>query len=266
MVFWYGAAFGEQCFNNCETQKLVTKAITVLTSSYCPKMHALPLGTAMGGGKEGQQIINIDSLAAVIQLFSCSQQYGHQSILQKHTDTLLKTLGNDNGAFYAYAHFTNSHFKVLGEAGDWTRGQAWAMLGLTCAATRWGSPYLDRAVKACEYWQRTRLNAFPANKLSQPEALCDVSATIIASLAMLSLANLIPSGKKWRNDAHQLISTIIRSAYFTGFGENSEKAGIFWGCCYKTRTGEELVESTWGSFLLMSALCILVDKIKPNQC
>lgn len=256
MVFHYGAALGAQWFDDNEAKNLVSKSIETIIASYNAEIKAIPLGTAMGGGKEGNQIINIDSLAAVIQLLSRSEQDEHQIILKNHVDTLLSTLGNDNGAFHAHAHFKGGSFETLGEAGDWSRGQAWAMLGLVRAAERWGEPYLSLAIKACEYWLRSRPNAFPANKLTKPEALCDVSATVIASLAMLSLAELAPHGESWRNDAHQQISAIIHSAYF------NDETGIFWGCCYKTRTEEELVESTWGSFLLMSALCLFSDDIK----
>jgi unsaturated chondroitin disaccharide hydrolase len=96
---------------------------------------------------------------------------------------------------------------------------------------------------------------------------------------MLGLADMISDGNRWRRDAHRQISTIIRSPYFTGFQENGNgrrnensaengvASGIFWGCCYETRQGAvELVESAWGSFFLMAALCILVDIIEPNHC
>ena len=43
--------------------------------------------------------------------------------------------------------------------------------------------------------------------------------------------------------------------------------GKFWGCCYKTNEGKDaLVESAWGSFFLMAALCVLIGAIEPNHC
>ena len=96
--------------------------------------------------------------------------------------------------------------------------------------------------------------------------------SIIASLAMLTLAELLADGTQWRTSAHQEIATIVRSDYFTGVHETGNRAesgdppsGIFWGCCYKTSgSKEEMVESAWGSFFLMAALCVLLDMLKPD--
>jgi unsaturated chondroitin disaccharide hydrolase len=151
------------------------------------------------------------------------------------------------------------------------------MLGLVRAAAQWAEPYLSYAQSACAYWTRSRPScsrSLPANHLSDPSGLSDASASVIASLAMLSLADLAPDGIHWRTYAHQQITAIIRSKYFTGFqkNDNHEKngnktaSGIFWGCCYKTaHEKEELVESAWGSFFLMAALCILIDAVKSGD-
>lgn len=131
------------------------------------------------------------------------------------------------------------------------------MLGLSRAAAQWGEPYLTHARSACEYWKRSRSEMLPPNRLSHPSGLCDPASAVIASLAMLSLADLMPEGNQWRTHAHQQITAIIRSQHFTGFQKNIDRqensdetaSGIFWGCCYKTHSGtHELVESAWGSF------------------
>jgi unsaturated chondroitin disaccharide hydrolase len=49
--------------------------------------------------------------------------------------------------------------------------------------------------------------------------------------------------------------------------EDGTASGIFGGCCYETSQGKkELVESVWGSYFLMAALCVLVGLIEPNHC
>ena len=266
LIFWYGAGLGELWFDDSDANELVIEAIDALSDTYNPIMDCMPLGTAMGGGQDGKQHINVDSLAALIRLFDRSQQDEHDCLLQRHVDTLSHVLKTQSGAFHAHARFGDGTYQTLGLAGDWSRGQAWAMLGLSRAAARWGEPYLADALKACEYWRHSRLQAIPPNRLSRPEGPEDPSSAVIAALAMLSLAESVRDGEQWRSDARRQISAIIHSPYFIGPDGNHETSGIFWGCCYKANTEEELVESVWGSFLLMAALSVLLGVIEPDQC
>ena len=273
-IFWYGASLGDLWSGDNQAHELAAESITALAATYDPKIRCMPLGTAMGGGTEGKRRISIDSLAALIQLFSRSEQYQHQNISKLHTDTTL-TACYHNGAFHTSAYFGQNKFHSTDEAGVWSRGQAWGMLGLCRAAAQWGEPYLTFAHSACEYWKYTRPDPLPPDRLDNSSGFYDPSASVIASLAMLSLADLLPDGNPWRIQAHRLISAVIRSPFFTGFYKNDDypnnkirmNPGIFWGSCYKTNEGkEELVETVWGSFFLLAALCILADMIKPNFC
>ena len=195
--------------------------------------------------------------------------------------------------FHTAACHEQKSFRATDQAGEWSRGQAWALLGLSRAAAQWGEPYLGYAGSACEYWRYSRPDLIPPNRLNQssglnavdlgsakpspegegvpalPSGLCDPSSAVIASLAMLALADLVADGEQWRIYAHQQITAIIQSQYFTGFQEKNDTAakGIFWGCCYNTHQGkEELVETAWGNFFLMAALSILIDAIEPGDC
>ena len=275
LIFWYGAALGDVWFGDASARKLVKESIVSIAAYYDPEMNCIPLGTAMGGGKDGHELITIDTLASLIQLLNCSEHGIYHHISRCHADTLLAACGSDNGAFHTGAHFSQGRFRPTDQAGIWSRGQAWAMLGLSRAAAQWGEPYFTYAHSACEYWRRSRPEPFPPNRLSHPSGLCDPSSSVIASLAMLSLADLMPVDNRWRTYAHRQITTIVLSQYFTGFQGNSSHqkskdrpaSGIFWGCCYKTSQGkDELVESAWGSFFLMAALCILVDAIESPYC
>lgn len=269
MIFWYGAALGDNWFSDEHARKLVKEAVAALAASYDPEIQCIPVGTDMGGGKEGNRLITLDTVAPLIQLFSRSECSRHEYISRWHADTLLAACRTDGDGFHTAACYEQGNFRPTDQAGEWSRGQAWALLGLSRAAAQWGEPYLSYARSACEYWRDSRPEPLPPNRLSYPSGLCDPSSSVIASLAMLAIADLIANGEQWRTYAHQQISAIIRSRYFTGFQENGDKAahGIFWGCCYKTNQGkDELVESAWGSFFLMSALAILVDAIKPGDC
>lgn len=275
LIFWYGAALGEIWFRDAQARALTQESIAALTRGFNSKLNCIPLGTGISNLVNGNQSISGDNFAALIQLLTSSKQTLHRFMAQHHTETLLAACQRSNGAFHATAYFDGRSFLPDDQAGVWSRGQAWAMLGLTRAAASWGEPYLTHAKTACAYWQHSRSNGLPINRLDQPEQLRDPSAAVIAALAMLSLARLLPDREYWCTYAHHQISTIIRSQYFTGFNPDFKHmerhqngfGGIFWGCCYKTRQDkEELVESVWGNFFLMAALAVLTGFIEPHHC
>ena len=275
LIFWYGAALGDIWFHDEQAHALTQESIAALARSFNPKLNCIPLGTAMGGFAKGDQSIAIDNFAALVQLLCSSGQNLHHYMAQHHAETAVAACRRDSGAFHASAYFDERGFLPEDQAGAWSRGQAWAMLGLSRAAARWGEPYLSHAKAACAYWQSSRPNDLPLNRLDQKEQFEDPSAAVIASLAMLSLARLLPDEKNWRIHAHRQISAVIRSRYFTAIGSGSadranrhnESAGVFWGCCYKTgQNQEELVESVWGNFFLMAALAVLTGFIDPHHC
>jgi unsaturated chondroitin disaccharide hydrolase len=271
-IFWYGVTLGDLWFGDVKARGLASASISAIAASYDPEMHCVPLGREMGGGREGNQLISVDSLAPLIQLLSRSEDSVHHQIARTHASTASAVCGTGNGAFHPVARFADGHFQPTEQAGVWSRGQAWAMLGLSRAAVLWGEPYLTCTLRACEYWKRSRPAPLPLNRLDDPSGPADPSSSIIASLAMLALAELLADGTQWRTSAHQEITAIVRSDYFTGFHETGNRAksgdppsGIFWGCCYKTGDSkEEMVESAWGSFFLMAALCVLLDMLKPD--
>jgi unsaturated chondroitin disaccharide hydrolase len=272
LIFWYGASLGDLWFGDTSARELAAEATVAIAASYDPEMNCIPLGIGMGGGSEGNQRVTIDTLAALIQLLDRSKHVVYHYIARCHADTLLAACQARGGAFHAGARFQDGGFRPVDRAGAWSRGQAWAMLGLTRAAARWGEPYLTHARSACEYWKHSRLAAFPPDRLDQPAQHRDPSSAVIASLAMLSLAELASDTDQWHAYAHQQVTSIIRSQYFTGLhgttqNEDETHSGIFGGCCYETSQGKkELVESVWGSYFLMAALCVLVGVIEPNRC
>lgn len=269
MIFWYGAALGDLWFSDEHARLLAGESAVALEASYSQEMQCIPLGADMGGGHDGNRRITIDTLAPTIQLLSHNEHGRVQDIAQRHLNTTLAACRTKEGAYHTGALYDQGAFRPTDQAGLWSRGQAWAMLGLSRAAARWGDPYLSYAQSACNYWQNSRPEPLPPGRLDRSSGPCDPSSSVIASLSMLSLATLIPDGDQWHTYAHRQITAVIRSQYFTGLRGDSDgvAAGIFWGSCYKTRPGtDELVESAWGSFFLMAALCILAGVIEPTDC
>jgi unsaturated chondroitin disaccharide hydrolase len=267
LIFRYGAALGDLWCGDEEARRLAGTAAAALAASYDPELQCIPLGTDMGGGAEGRRLIAVDAWAALIQLL-CDN--GHEGIARRHTDTLIAACRAETGAFYPHAHFERGCFRPTGRAGDWSRGQAWAMLGLVRAAARWGEPYSRYADAACEYWRQSRPEPLPRDRLGESPENCDLSAAAIASVAMLSLAELAAAdGDRWRTYAHRQLTAIVRSRYFTGFRQDSGGLadGLFWGCRYNTGRGEETsVETAWGSFFLLAALAALAGAVEAGCC
>lgn len=247
LIFWYGAALGDVYFQHNAARQIADLAVDALASSYNAQIGCIPLGTALGGGEAGQHTLTVDGWASLIDLLCYGGDDELELIARQHTDMLIAACGTENGAFHSEAHYASGRFHTTDVAGDWSRGQAWAMLGLTRAAKQWGEPYLSLAKSACNYWRNSRPQFPPLNRLSAMTGLHDPSATVIASLAMLSLAEQVADGQQWRDLARQQLIALINSEYFND--------GVFSGCCYKIKPQElALVESSWGSFLLLEAL------------
>ncbi|MBB6584188.1 glucuronyl hydrolase [Ralstonia solanacearum] len=256
MLFWYGAALGAQWCGNEEALGLARAAAGRLVASYDPALQCIPTGTAIGGGSDGVRHLAVDALAPVIQLLTLDGQAESDAIARRHTDTLIAACFTEHGACHAEALHTQGAFRPDDQAGAWSRGQAWAMLGLATAGARWGSPYTAHLWMACDYWQRSRPQAIPPDRLDAPSGPADPSATLIAALAMQSLARLAPGQAGWLRVAEGHIAAIVRSRYLAGPHGAGASAGMFWGACYRTGPDRrELVESAWGTFFLMQVLC-----------
>ena len=250
LIFWYGSALGDVWFHNETARQITMESAAALAAAYDTELCCVPLGTALGGGEQGRHTLTVDGLSSLIDLLMYSGHSEQAAIAKQHTDTLIAACATETGAFHAEAHYTNGVFQANDGAGDWSRGQAWAMLGLARAAQHWGEPYLSLATSACEYWLHSRSALLPVNRLSEPTGLQDPSASVIASLAMLSLAEQSPAHKQWRDVAIQHTISLLKSEFFNN--------GLFSGCCYKVKPQQlALVESSWGVFLLMMALANL---------
>ncbi|ABC29621.1 conserved hypothetical protein [Hahella chejuensis KCTC 2396] len=271
LIFWYGPALCGRWFSDPDAQHLASQAATAVASSFDPELGYMPLGCDMGGGVDGRQRLSVDSLAATIQLMQVNDDEALDKAARAHTDALVAACFTASGACSAEAQSTlqqeprQSILQALDRPGGWSRGQAWAMLGLSHAAIHWGSPYLDYARAACVYWRRSRRTPFPADRPERSDSLSDPSATLIAAIAILSLSELLDDGDSWRAYAAQQIAALVRSSYFVR-RDGAAHPGAFKGACYRTGpAGCELVESPWSSFFLLQALCMLAGLIDGTE-
>lgn len=261
LIYWYGAALGERWFADTQAKELAGQAARRIAESWRGSPGCLPLGCAMGGGERGGSLISIDPLACTIQLL---MRYGNAQSRQRlrgHLHAVTRALGDGRGAYAAHADLQAGADARL-EAGNWSRGQAWAMLGLAQAAIHFADPYLQLAEQAADYWLASRPTPVALSRLDRPDGEYDPCATVIAAVAMQTLAPVSNRQTHWVAQAERLVTAVVRSPYFSLEGKDS---GRFVGLCYGTAKGlEERVESPCSSFFLLAALLIMAGRLAPS--
>lgn len=263
LIFWHGAALGDLWHGDERARGLAERAAAELAGSFNARMGCIALGCDMGGGREGRRRISIDPLASTLALLHHSRQTWVREIAEQHACTTLAACGTADGAYAGGAVYDQGLFSREGQAGNWSRGQAWAMLGLSRAAHCYGEPYLSAALHACRYWQHSRGVLLPLNQLDRPDGVCDPSAAVMSALAMLQLAALTPVNQSLLEQANRQLAVVVRSRYFSVADDPGRQcaAGAFTGNCYRTREGrDELVESSCGTFFLLVSLLALIDR------
>jgi unsaturated chondroitin disaccharide hydrolase len=258
LIYWYGAALGDRWFADADARQLAQQASSHLAETWRSNLACLPVGCAMGGGREGDLRISIDPLASTVQLL---WRYGDQLThdrLDRHLQTVTRVLGDGSGAYAGHAHLQPETCASREVAGNWSRGQAWAMLGLVRAAAQYGEPYIRLAEQSVCYWLNSRPEPWVLNRLNQRDKKTDPSAMVIAAIAMQILAKLSKARPEWNDKASKLLTAAVRSG--------KENPGVFAGLCYSTGGGvEELVESPCSSFFLLAGLLVMAGKLAPED-
>ncbi|GEK46108.1 hypothetical protein HPA02_03910 [Bisbaumannia pacifica] len=258
MVFWYGAGPGALWFEDPEACRRLERAGEELTRAFDPELGFIPQGSDMGGGLEGKACVTVDPLAATLRLLARNAHGRFREVSWHHLQSTFDACGTEGGAWHERACYRQGLMVGEGVAGVWSRGQAWAMLGLVQAARLYGEPFLNGARRACEYWLESRPESLPENRLDHAGAGDDPSAAVIAALAMLGLDDLLGQAEPWRKHAKRLLSAVLRSQHLKIGGRTP---GLFGGMHYHTREGEVLVESACSSFFLLSLLLVFDERI-----
>ncbi|WP_323120360.1 unsaturated glucuronyl hydrolase [Burkholderia alba] len=258
MLFWYGAAQGAMAFGDPAATHLAYAAADAIAGSFDAVHGFVPVGVELGGGPDAMRRASVDTLAPLIQLLSYEDVPASSEIARRHTDALIAACMTSDGAWHAEAALTEAVLRPLGTAGSWSRGQAWAMLGLSAAAARWRGAYLERALVSCAYWRRTRPTACPPDRIDRADGPVDPSASLIAALAMLAVAREVDSVDAARagfDSAAARVAALLRSPHYVRLPDGS--ARFVGACCRIAPDSLALVETAWSHFLLVDALCQL---------
>lgn len=253
-LFWYGAALGESWCGDARAAQLARAAAQALAEAWSDELNAIPLGTALGGGPGGEARISIDALAPTLLLL---HQHGDDIARHKarrHAGTLLEACGDGQGAFHAEAEWRGGRWHPVGLPGDWSRGQAWALLGLSTAAALWNDDHLcAQADAAARYWLRTRGEFPPPFRLhAGGSATPDPAAAVIAARAFVTMAR---QDARWLGEAQHLADAVLASPWRIASAAGGRPCSRFVGCCLAP-PGEApmLAETAWGTFLLIELL------------
>lgn len=244
-VFWYGAAFGGRLAQDQPARELALRAADTLARDYRPDIGGWPLGPGMGGGDGGDATLNIDALAPTLALMHL--QADKREMARSHLELCLRTLRGEGGAWASHARFDEDGRVSRGPAGQWARGQAWAMLGLAEAVKLYGGVYAAPAREACAYW---------LERWGKDTGDADPCAMAIASLALLRLWQCLPGMNEWRDLAFKQLE---------GLMSLEVQQGCFVGHYYRTGADQEqMVESACATFFLVEAL-LTQDQVMAAQ-
>lgn len=253
LIFHYGVGLGERLFGDPAAKRLYYLAGQAVAKSERAELGFIPLGSTMGGGESGAQTFSIDPLASTLSLLSAA---GCRELAERQMSKAVIACYEQNGRWYADANYQSGQFIHHDTAGDWARGQAWAMLALMQAVFLFGDDYLVAARRSVEHWCMQYNDHIPINRLSQPEGECDPCASLMACIAMTGLARLIPDMAWLESHALRQLAVVVRSHYFN--------EGQFIGHCYRTSEKEEnCVESPCGIFYLLAALMMADKQLDP---
>ncbi|SEE02047.1 glucuronyl hydrolase [Pseudomonas anguilliseptica] len=255
LIFWYGAGLGKRLLGNPLAAELAAQAADHLACAFDPLMGCIPLGRDLGGGDLGDRSLSVDPLAATLGLFALDANPRLLGLGLQQLQTSLHACGSADGAWSSHAHFQQGQWQVGDKPGNWSRGQAWTLLGLGTGARLYGEPFNVNALVASRYWLRSRGLSTPANRLCEPQGPSDPCSAAMVALALQGLATGT-GGEVARQQAGQLLAALVRSADF--------EDGRFVGHCYRTESDvEQKVESACGSFFLLAALLAWRGDLDP---
>lgn len=258
-LFWYGAALGEHWCGDAAAARWARAAAQALGEAWSDELGAIPLGTALGGGPGGDARVSIDALAPTILLLHHHGDDLTRRKAHRHAKTLMEACGDSQGAFHAEAEWACGRWRPAGLAGVWSRGQAWALLGLSTAAALWNDDHLwARADAAARYWLRTRGEFPPPFRLHGGDpARPDPVAAVIAARAFVTMAR---QDACWLVEARRVVEALLASPWLVASEAGGQAYQRFVGCCLASPGSVPLLaETAWGTFLLIDLLHELAE-------
>lgn len=252
-VFWYGAGIAYESEPDPVWKLLSAKACAQLGAAFDEALRIYPLGQGMGAGPAGNHLLNVDSLAGLLQLMNHHGNPEDQACVKAHLDTCVGRLMQDSGMWYSQISLAADRASDEHTGVSSARGQAWAMLGLAQAMKYYGEPYLAAALQTCRWWveQQTTepVMSRGSAQSATPEAvpLADPCASAIACVA-LGQMHVHAKGHEWLRAAAQRERVRLLKSCFS-------EDGLFAGHLYSIGPeGEQIVETPCSLYFLLEAI------------
>lgn len=183
-----------------------------------------------------------------------------------HARTLVRTHVREDGSTRHVVDLDSATGEVIevrpgqgwSTTSTWTRGQAWAMVGLTEAYAATGDPDLLAAARSTSGWwlASTPADCVPWSDADGPRTARDTSAASAAAVALLQLARLDPDpvqAQAWRRAGAATVVALSRSPWMAPRGPALLTGGaVLW-----TPTGETVGTSYGDAFALEAAARVL---------
>lgn len=283
-IFYYGICLGEKWFSEEFLTNSMSKAChqvsDLLVASFNTELGGVPLGQAMGGGLSGRSRLAVDYLPALVMFSDSITSKELSSLSDTTVNTFIVRGVTEEGCA------EDMTIDVIGNV-FWSRGNAWAILGLVRAYHCLGNnKALSAAIDMLALWGKRWGNSIPFNDatsdIKNRDTYCiegksiktrdlnvdhqrylDPSAAIIIALAELSIAEIYKAtpnlSDRYFNSALEKVQAVITSE----FVYSSSQGLIFRGSCYQTREGLNMVECPWGSFYLAATLGCILGYVHP---
>ena len=283
LVFYYGAALGEQLHGNAACAALGQRGAKALARRFKPGPGFIPLGHDSGsltGDAEGET--NIDGVPGMGLLWWAAARTGDSVLadiasahVRRHAELCLRA---DGSLFQAalvdpLSGVTARLYSPRGYEADtstWARAQSWGMLGFAQACAWTKDPgFRSAAMSAADWWLGAvpddRVAFWDFNDPAIPATQRDTSATAMTAAALLKLARLAPEPNqraRYAEAGADTVRALVERYLVPTHAQDHRPRGMLTEGCWQRNQGMSTRhELVWGDYYLLEALLVLTGRI-----
>ncbi|MFY1702912.1 hypothetical protein ACN28G_14385 [Micromonospora sp. WMMA1923] len=251
---WYGTGIADGA-RDPATRQLALAGAAALVDAFDDRYGLIPAAAVPRSGFGAR--VGVEGLGCTVRLLGFAADEGHHEfdvLAGWHVDRLVGLLLDPDGRARREVRLppVASRTSTRSDVDAGPHAQAWALLGLTAAASRWGRFVLP-ARRAGLWWLEHFGTRVPAVPLKDSAGAVDTSAAVVAAAGLLELFQ-VTGDRQWDTAARALVDDVV-GRYLDG--------GILRDGWYEpgspTRSRGEVVR---GSFFLTAVLMVLTGRIR----